>query len=107
MAQVQDRNRFSHCAAIDFGTVSTALMVAKWKSKEYKEFFWTANDLQREHSKAPTVVLFNSSEKFLAFGYDAIDKYHGMKEEQKKNCYYFERFKMCLYTKEVRDIRRL
>lgn len=53
--------------------------------------------------KAPTTVLLDAKQNFVAFGYDAETKFlEFAEEEEANNLYYFRRFKMILYDK-LRD----
>lgn len=47
----------------------------------------------------PTVILLDEKQNFLAFGYEAEEKYLELDAEEKKSCYFFQRFQMNLYDK--------
>ncbi|KAL3863802.1 hypothetical protein ACJMK2_005534 [Sinanodonta woodiana] len=86
-------------AAIDFGTTysgyaysfvnePTKVYINYWKSKIAR-------------AKTPTVLLLNPDKSVAAFGEDAQEKYLKLvKEKQAENWYYFENFKMELYSKQ-------
>ncbi|XP_053383756.1 uncharacterized protein LOC123535810 [Mercenaria mercenaria] len=89
----------STCFALSFANNPTKLITSKWTSVS------TLGD------KAPTCVLLSPDKKFVAFGYDAEERYRTLLLEDKENGdtsnakahYFFERFKIMLYqTKELR-----
>ena len=79
--------------AIDFGTTFTGygysysddkdsvILNPNWSSYSG----WTT-------AKAPTCALYDDNEKFLAFGYDAQDKYR--ERESGETMFLYEKFKM-------------
>lgn len=53
-------------------------------------------------SKNPTVLLLDSKQKFVAFGFEAEDKYAELAADgEHKDYYFFRRFKMSLYNATV------
>lgn len=50
--------------------------------------------------KTPTTLLLDKDKKFVSFGYNAENDYSRMSEEEKKEHYYFRRFRMMLYDKD-------
>jgi hypothetical protein len=85
-------------AAIDFGTTYSgfayspksdpfAIETCKWKNGGF------------ESSKALTSVLLDIKENFLAFGYEAENKFVANAEKETPDVlYYFRRFKMILHN---------
>ena len=90
-----------YCAAIDFGTTYTGLAFANWNEDDYRVIPWENNSMLGLETKAPTAILFNSELKFLAFGFEAVKQFARMENNQKRDCYYFEKFKMNLHQLQV------
>ena len=96
-------------AAIDFGTTFSGYAFSFKTDYETDPMKisvnqqWTAGSRSLISLKAPTVVLLDKSEKFLAFGYDAEDKYSELAlDDLHHGYYYFRRFKMLLHeTKQL------
>lgn len=92
--------------AIDFGTTYSGY--AHSTRHNPKEIFcphWKSSSTCTTliSQKAPTTVLLDDKQNFVAFGYDAETKYLEFAEEEKAhNFYYFRRFKMILYDR-LRD----
>ncbi|XP_076117897.1 heat shock 70 kDa protein 12A-like [Mytilus galloprovincialis] len=91
-------------AAIDFGTTFSGYAFSFKTDYENDPMKisvnqqWTAGSRSLISLKAPTVVLLDKSKQFLAFGYDAEDKYSEFAlDEVHHNFYYFRRFKMLLH----------
>ncbi|CAI5677930.1 unnamed protein product [Oreochromis niloticus] len=93
--------------AIDFGTAYSgyAFNIGR-KGKEIEPFLkrWG-----KEHGldtpKTPTCILFDEHEEFLQFGYESKRTYINMHGEEAKKHYFFENFKMALYSKKLnRDV---
>ncbi|XP_063415310.1 heat shock 70 kDa protein 12B-like [Mytilus trossulus] len=91
-------------AAIDFGTTFSGYAFSFKTDYENDPMKisvnqqWTAGSRSLISLKAPTVVLLDKSKKFLAFGYDAEDKYsEAALDEEHLDFYYFRRFKMLLH----------
>ena len=90
-----------YCAAIDFGTRYTGLAFANWNEENYRVLTWENNNVNGVELKAPTAILFNSELKFLAFGFEAVEQFARMGNDQKRDCYFFVNFKMNLHQLEV------
>lgn len=98
-------------AAIDFGTVYSGCAYSwtrKW-SKIHINKSWNSGYFSS--SKVSTSMLLKPNQTFLAFGYDAEEKYSRLAEndsdddegilrrENINDYYFFQRFKGLLYTK--------
>lgn len=93
--------------AIDFGTTYSGYAYSFrdkfWEDKKnhlahIKSNYWNSGELLSE--KTPTTLLLNQNKEFVNFGYEAETKYGGMSEEERKDHYFFRRFKMMLYDKD-------
>ena len=51
--------------------------------------------------KAPTCLLLNPNKSFNSFGYEAQDRFAELEEEEAREYYFFEKFKMVLHKDEV------
>lgn len=84
-------------AAIDFGTMYSGYafsLTQDWK-KPYTYTWYGGN---APSFKNPTVLLLDSNREFVAFGYDAEDKYSKLTAKKlHEEYYYFQRFKMILH----------
>ncbi|KAL3863801.1 hypothetical protein ACJMK2_005533, partial [Sinanodonta woodiana] len=92
------KNRRLLTAAIDFGTTYSgyAYSFLNEPSKVYINY-WKGKILS---VKTPTVLLLNPDKSVAAFGEDAQVKYQKLiKEKEAEKWYYFQRFKMELYSK--------
>lgn len=47
----------------------------------------------------PTVILLDEKQNFIAFSFEAEEKYLELDAEEKNSCYFFQRFQMNLYDK--------
>lgn len=87
-------------AAIDFGTTFSGYAFSfrdNWAKVLTNN--WQGGSLLSH--KAPTVLLLNSKAEFVAFGFDAEDKYTTLTETgTHKDHYLFQRFKMILHQDE-------
>ncbi|XP_061165028.1 heat shock 70 kDa protein 12A-like [Saccostrea echinata] len=87
-------------AAIDFGTTFSGYAFSfrdNWGKVLTNN--WQGGSLISH--KAPTVLLLNSKAEFVAFGYEAEDKYASLTEEgDHEDHYLFQRFKMILHQDE-------
>ena len=85
-------------AAIDFGTTYSGYAYSpKSDPSDIQTCKWKNNNF--ESSKAPTSVLLDVKKKFLAFGYEAENKFVANAEKDKPDVlYYFKRFKMILHN---------
>ncbi|KAJ8298485.1 hypothetical protein KUTeg_025016 [Tegillarca granosa] len=100
-------------AAIDFGTTFSGYAFSF--KHEYKEDpmnikannSWFAGSMSLVSLKAPTCVLLSPEKQFLAFGFEAEDKYSELAlDEAHQGHYFFKRFKMILAEKKLtRDIQ--
>lgn len=94
-------------AAIDFGTTFSGYAFSL--RHEYMRdplkistTTWTAGSRNLMSLKNSTCVLFDPTEKFHSFGYEAEEMYSNLALEDKHlDWYYFRRFKMMLYNKMV------
>lgn len=88
-------------AAIDFGTTFSGYAFSfrdNWAKVLTNN--WQGGSLLSH--KAPTVLLLNSKAEFVAFGFEAEDKYATMTESgAHRDHYLFLRFKMILHQDEV------
>ncbi|XP_076117122.1 heat shock 70 kDa protein 12A-like [Mytilus galloprovincialis] len=98
------------CAAIDFGTTYSGYAFSS--TDDYKKEptkintnVWTGSKLMS--LKAPTAVLLDASQEFVAFGYEAENMYSELVSEgEHEDYYYFHRFKMLLHERRItRDIK--
>lgn len=84
-------------AAIDFGTMYSGYafsLTQDWK----KPYTYTWYGGSAPSYKNPTVLLLDSNQKFVAFGYDAEDQYSKLTAKKvHEDYYYFQRFKMILH----------
>ena len=53
--------------------------------------------------KAPTCLLLNPNQSFNSFGYEAKDKFADLEEEEARQYFYFDCFKIILHNNEVRE----
>lgn len=101
-------------AAIDFGTTFSGYAFSfnhDYESEPAKvsaNTSWVAGSAGLMSLKTPTVLLLDNNKKFVAFGYEAEERYGELAAEEKhKKHYYFRRFKMLLHKvsgKLTRDI---
>ncbi|XP_052089610.1 uncharacterized protein LOC127726324 [Mytilus californianus] len=102
--------RYRVCAAIDFGTAYSGYAFSskddytKEPTKTYSAI-WSGSKLLS--LKAPTVVLLNKSQEFVAFGYEAENMYSELVSDgDHEDYYYFHCFKMLLHQRRItRDIK--
>lgn len=94
-------------AAIDFGTTFSGYAFsfkAEYASDPMKistNQNWTAGSRSLISLKAPTVVLLKPNKEFLAFGYEAEDRYSELAlDDEHHDYYYFRRFKMILHEEK-------
>ena len=55
-------------------------------------------------NKTPTTLLLCPNQAFHSFGYEAIENYGSFSQEDQRDYYYFEHFKMELHKSEVRKL---
>jgi hypothetical protein len=73
------------CVAMDIGTTFSSYAYSfRESSSEIKVCDSWGSGLGVAGSKAPTVVLVRNKTKFVAFGYEAQEKYAEMDEEEVK-----------------------
>nr|XP_054486743.1 heat shock 70 kDa protein 12A-like [Agelaius phoeniceus] len=87
--------------AIDFGTsYSGYCFCLASGTDQIRQVYWGA-----EHGlktpKTPTSILFNQKQEFEYFGYDAVMKYKSLPSSQADRWYFFQNFKMQLYSTNV------
>uniref|UniRef100_A0A3B3XB00 Uncharacterized protein n=1 Tax=Poecilia mexicana TaxID=48701 RepID=A0A3B3XB00_9TELE len=94
--------------AIDFGTSYSGYVFNITPSHEEPDpqlKMW-GKEVGLQTPKTPTCILFDESEEFVAFGYEATESYNNMGGEDAKTHYFFQNFKMDLYGKELtRDMK--
>lgn len=94
-------------AAIDFGTTFSGFAFSflhEYKKDPLKisTKSWNTGSGGLVSLKTSTCVLFDPTEKFNSFGYDAEEKYSNLAlDDNHHDWYYFRRFKMMLYNKMV------
>lgn len=98
-----DRDNRLFVVAIDFGTTYSGYAFSSRSEYLIEKTnihspVWNSGQLLSY--KSPTILLLNKEKQFVNFGYDAEYCYSGMTEENRKEHYYFHRFKMMLYTKD-------
>ena len=91
--------------AIDFGTTFSGFALAfNHKDEEkgliYMNKLW-GKDQGHATMKAPTCLLLNPNKSFNSFGFEAQDRFAELEEEEAREYYYFENFKMVLHKDEV------
>ncbi|XP_007572471.1 heat shock 70 kDa protein 12A-like [Poecilia formosa] len=93
----------SFVIAIDFGTAFSwyAFNITPREQKSEPHLPRWGKEYGFDSPKTPTCILFNEDETCLSFGYEAKMIYKEMSGEEAKKHYYFEDFKMALYSKEL------
>ncbi|XP_054908999.1 heat shock 70 kDa protein 12A-like [Poeciliopsis prolifica] len=93
----------SFVIAIDFGTAFSgyAFNITKGQEKSDPHLQRWGREYGFDTPKTPTCILFNEDEKCLSFGYEAKMAYKEMSGEEAKKHYFFEDFKMALYSKHL------
>jgi len=90
--------------AIDFGTTFSGFAFSfNYKEGEkgiHMNKEWGA-DQGLSTLKTPTCLLLNPDKSFNSFGYEAQDRYAELEEEEAREYYYFENFKMILHNNQV------
>ncbi|XP_077986416.1 heat shock 70 kDa protein 12A-like [Glandiceps talaboti] len=94
-------NKYIAIVAVDFGTTYSGFAFA-FNHKEgergiHMSKAW-GNDQGYNTFKTPTCILLNRDKEFIAFGYEAREKYADLEEAQDKEFYFFDRFKMTLHN---------
>ena len=90
--------------AIDLGHCSSSYAVSF--RREQKKIVlnpnWTSGTMHTSSYRTATCILLNPYREFDSFGDKAKEKYKNLAEEQEhKNWYFFQHFKMELYNKKV------
>lgn len=100
-------------AALDIGTTHSG--IAWSSSSEFEKnplritsLQWpTSGGSSQTANKTPSVLLLKSNGEFLAFGYDADEKYSELANDNAQyGHYFFKHFKMLLYESKV-SIQRI
>ncbi|CAG2238269.1 unnamed protein product [Mytilus edulis] len=103
-ASMEDLRKHLMVAAVDFGTTYSGYsfsMRADWEDNPLKisNPIWRAGSRQFVSEKTPTCLLLNSNREFVAFGFEAENKWIDLLLDNEHNeYYYFERFKMNLHN---------
>ena len=96
------------CAALEFGTTYSGYAFSG--KSEFKteplciscSNIWKAGNQNILSIKAPTCILLDKEKQFVAFGYDAENRYAELVMDEKQDDYYFfDRFTMSLHNNEV------
>jgi hypothetical protein len=73
--------------AIDIGTsYSSGFFSFVYEPKVIKPI------IEFPYEKVPTTVLFDKRKEFHSFGYEAVDHYKQLSDEEKRYWYYFKEF---------------
>lgn len=91
----------SYIIAIDFGTAYSGYAFNITPSAEDTDphiQMW-GKEVGFNTPKTPTCILFDDSEEFMNFGYEAVERYKKMGGKEAKKYHFFENFKMALYGK--------
>ena len=91
--------------AIDFGTSYSGFAFSFNKGQEKDAIFmnkdWT-NEQNSRTSKAPTCLLLAPDLTFHSFGYEAMENYAQLQnEEEEQEFFFFQHFKMALHSDTV------
>ncbi|XP_007544077.1 heat shock 70 kDa protein 12A-like [Poecilia formosa] len=98
----------SFIIAIDFGTTYSgyAFNIKKREEEIEPRLKYWGVEVGLETPKAPTCILFDGQEQFTSFGYKAKESYISKKSEKAKEMFFFDCFKMSLYSKKFnRDLQ--
>ena len=89
--------------AIDFGTSYSGYAFSlKNTSASTVTERWMSGHCGLESEKTPTCILFDRTQTFKAFGYDAENKYAELSGNNEASDYFFfTNYKMTLYNKSV------
>ena len=92
-------------AAIDFGTTYSGYAYSMVTSPD--EIFLMARAQVGQYGamnhKIPTILLLDEYGTFHSFGFEAREAYHDLDEAESKRWLYFEKFKMELHSRKVRE----
>ena len=104
MAAFFDPPSYMAVVAIDFGTTYSGFAFSflhlEGEPGIHLNKEW-GNEQGYQTAKAPTSVLLTADENFDKFGYEAAEAYAELDEEEAKQVYFFERFKMLLHHNKV------
>ena len=92
---------FIAVVAIDFGTVFGGFAFAFHNKEGEKSIHMNkewGSDQGYSTMKTPTCLLLNPDQSFNSFGYEAKDKFADLKEEEARQYFYFDCFKMILHN---------
>ena len=95
-------------AAIDFGTTYSGYAFSTrtdFQRDPTKAFLkqWVDPASSMMYNKTSTCILFDADRKFSKFGFEAEAKYIDLiMDKEHETWYFFRRFKMTLYDKQVR-----
>ena len=93
------RRASGYVAAIDFGTTFCSVAYTLEGSKDILKL-----PLDGPHTRVPNAILIEKeSNTVAAFGYHAQEKFSSLKKQQERFIY-FERMKMILYRRQVRQL---
>ena len=104
LSRIEDNNevRPQVSIAIDFGASNCAVAFSTESNRDKIIVINKWRDGVPTDGKIPSCILFDKEQKFIAFGNEAIDKYQELvMDEEHKDYYYFEKFKMVLYGEKV------
>ena len=91
--------------AIDFGTTYSGFAFSFIKDEGKDSVFMNRewlNEQGTRTSKTPTCLLLKPDLSFASFGYEAVEKYANLQDENSEQKYYFfQHFKMDLHNDEV------
>lgn len=87
--------------AIDFGTTYSGYAYAFTQDSTSTVHMMEIPRYLGRGSQQPTALLLTEEGDFHSFGYEAQEYYHDMDEDDSKNWFYFEKFKMELHSREV------
>ena len=97
---------FIAVVAIDFGTTFSGFAFA-FNNKEGGKSIHMSKERGTDQGystmKTPTCLLLNLDQSFNSFGYEAKDKFADLEEEEARQYFYFESFKMILHNNKVRE----
>lgn len=106
-----DSRNYLMVAAIDFGTTysgySFSLRDEFLKNPlQIHTATWKTTCRLSTGEKTPTCLLLNKKREFVAFGYDAEDRWTDLiLDKEQDDYYYFQRFKMNLHNNKVKPFQ--
>ena len=89
--------------AIDFGTTFSGYAFSFASNKKDIIMFtnWGSCVGLPVSFKAPTCLMTNKHDRFVAFGYEAQHKYSSMTSEEAEEYYFYDKFKMYLHEQVI------